>query len=109
MYASYPLYPLEELPRSNADLQTDNICELIVWGSAETAVTIVAVSIPVLRTLLKEVKAASSPRQNISGANTDISLKMSRIVQTRTITVISEARPRSQWDEMGYSNGKISI
>lgn len=71
---------------SQADRKAVNISELIVWGAAESAVTIIAVSIPVLRTLVREVR--STTRQKYYGGGKGTSLSTHKgIVQTTTITV----------------------
>lgn len=38
---------------------SDYLTGLIIWGAAESAVTIMAASIPVLRTLFRDLKASS--------------------------------------------------
>ncbi|KAJ4387463.1 hypothetical protein N0V93_008055 [Gnomoniopsis smithogilvyi] len=71
-----------------------NICDLIVWGAAESAVTIIAVSIPVLRILVKEVKMTI--RQKYYGGTTDDTFQTQKgIVRTRTFIVSSGPKTTS--------------
>lgn len=41
---------------------TDRGADLVIWGTAETAVTIIAASIPVLRMLIQDVKRTARMR-----------------------------------------------
>lgn len=71
-----------------------NICDLVVWGAAESAVTIVAVSIPVLRIMVKEVKMTI--KQKYYGGTTDDTFKTHKgIIRTREIVVSSGPRSSS--------------
>lgn len=50
--------------RPHADIpSSDNGIELVLWGNAESAVTIVAASVPVLRVLIRDVRSTVAGRR----------------------------------------------
>jgi hypothetical protein len=72
------------------------IPELIIWGGAEIAMTIIAASIPVLRVLLREVRH-SSPRQGLSRYGYDIDSQQVYAYGTKNgaMVSISGGQPRT--------------
>ena len=71
--------PFSSVRRANS-LATADAVDLWVWGNAETAVTIVAASIPMLRALVHEgttkrhvvsLEKISDPSRQVSNAGTD--------------------------------------
>ncbi|KAK3934691.1 hypothetical protein QBC46DRAFT_299422 [Diplogelasinospora grovesii] len=65
---------------------------LVIWGSAETAITIMAASIPVLRVLVREVKTATRRRYGES-TNSDTYHKKSygagTVQRANTVTMVT--------------------
>ncbi|KAK1765582.1 hypothetical protein QBC33DRAFT_425451, partial [Phialemonium atrogriseum] len=53
-----------EIPALAAGDFTYNLTGLIIWGTAESAVTIMAASIPVLRTLFRDLRVSNRRRSN---------------------------------------------
>lgn len=72
------------LPRFRGSLTMEGIdanSGLIIWGAAESAVTIMAASIPVLRVLLRDVSTFTKNKYN-RDASTGKSSQDSRVLRT---------------------------
>ncbi len=75
-------------------LLTDDGVDLFIWGNAETNVTIIAASIPILRVLVREVK--SSARRYYASRDNPTALRSHGRTHANTVTISSRAAPRSQ-------------
>ncbi len=75
----------------------DDAYYLILWGEAETTITIMAASIPVLRVLIKEVRSrpGTAPSKFSPSAVPSLNIPMSR--------------PRISWPVNRVSGGKAGI
>lgn len=69
---------------------------LVIWGAAETATTIIATSIPVLRALFSELRKNSSRRYyNQSNLKSSTATRPHRSInQTTVVTVHARSRSR---------------
>jgi hypothetical protein len=67
----------------------DDGVDLFVWGNAESAVTIVAASIPTLRVLIREVKSSATRYYNTMNEST--STRLSKIRHPRSPTDSEES------------------
>ena len=69
----------------------DRSTGLTIWGTAESAVTIMAASIPVLRVLFRDLKSSTSRRYY--GTNESDGTKNSRSSRSQNSTVTISAHP----------------
>ncbi|KAI0174031.1 hypothetical protein BJ166DRAFT_574367 [Pestalotiopsis sp. NC0098] len=96
---------------ASGDFTWDGV-DLVEWGAAETAVTVIATSIPILRALFSELR--STARSNSKGTGKDAmpasQSRFSRMSKTPAVVVNARARPVSQQElNEGDSDSDRSI
>jgi len=74
--------------------------ELVIWGTAESAVTIVAASIPMLRTLFREVKSKAGYGSN------NVTTKRSKIGRTTVVVTADRTARGEDGHHVSPSNNK---
>jgi len=89
---------------------SDDGVTLFIWGNAESCVTIIAASIPILRVLVREVKDAT---RRYYGTNVDTATTARRInLRSQMNTVATGPRSRvdkqDDWSEKSILDGKTS-
>ena len=85
----------------------DNSVALVIWGAAESAVTIMAASIPVLRTLFRDVKVTINRIYAPDQSNATKASKFDRS-QNNTVTVSAGGSSRLE-EETRESNEKAYV
>ncbi|KAK6080593.1 hypothetical protein SCUP234_05139 [Seiridium cupressi] len=91
---------------ASGDFTWDGV-DLVEWGAAETAVTVIATSIPVLRALFSEL--SSSARSYIKSSSKDgVPGNQSRMTKTTT-QISTRQRPVSRDDDFRDSDSDKSI
>jgi hypothetical protein len=86
---------------------------LFIWGNAESCVTIIAASIPILRVLVREVSTSArrkyyiSREGNSSVTGAGVSAKRTKM-RSQTNTVVVTGGPRSRIDQALSGNTKGS-
>lgn len=68
---------------------------LVAWGAAEVATTIMASSIPVLRVLFREVKATTRRKYGLSSGSKNRSYGTGSLARSNTVTVEGGSHKKS--------------
>lgn len=82
---------------------SDDGSDLVIWGTCESGVTIMAASIPVLRVLVRDVASSARKYYGSSGTRTNGSRLGGGLARSNTVTVTTSTRKgsiRRKWDRL---------
>lgn len=106
-YAHRLIYPISFRV---TDIRTDNGVVLIIWSTAESSITMMAASVPVLRTLLRHLPKSSKQAQTTSPKRT---FTGDTLVQSQNMVVIESSNGANRekrisfWGRLGNEEKEI--